>query len=105
MCGEAARAQEPVDYSVRDLELKVVSIDSSPNASLLSIRADSSGRLFVGGREALFVYEPDPAGIYKPRQELYRFPPDSWVYDVEIRGTDLYVLTLNALYVIPNGVV
>ena len=30
---------------------------------------------------------------------------NSWVSDVEIRGNDLYVLTLSALYVVPDGVV
>ena len=50
------------------------------------------GRLFVGGREALFVYEPDERGGYRPRQLLYRFPPDSWINDVEVRGNDLYVM-------------
>ena len=44
-------------------------------------------------------------GRFAPRRELVRFPPNSWVYDVDFRGNDLYVLTLSALYVIPDGVV
>ncbi len=84
-------------------DLKIISIDASSDESFLSIRADTMGRLFVGGREALFVYEPDADGGYKPKQLLYRFPPDSWITDVEIRGDDLYVMTNAALYLIPRG--
>ena len=43
----------------RTRQLKLITIDTSPDESFLSIRADTTGRLFVGGREALFVYEPD----------------------------------------------
>jgi putative heme-binding domain-containing protein len=100
-----ATAAEERDYVVTDPALKIVPLDSSPNESFLSMRADTRGRLFVGGREALFVYEPDDVGGYKPRRELYRFPPHSWVYDIEIRGADIYALTLNALYIIPGGAV
>lgn len=91
-------------YRLTDPDLKVVHIDSSPDESFLSMRADSMGRLFVGGREALFVYEPDDKGGYKTRQELYRFPEHSWVYDIEIRGNDVYVLTLTALYLFEGAV-
>lgn len=92
-------------YRLTDPELKVVHLDSSPNESFLSIKVDPMGRVFVGGREALFVYEPRPDGSYAARQELCRFPKDSWVYDIEFRGNDLYILTLSALYVVPDGVV
>jgi putative heme-binding domain-containing protein len=98
-------AADALDYSAVDPEVRLERLDSSPNESFLSMRVDSAGRLFVGGREALFVYEPDKNGTFAPRRELVRFPPHSWVYDVEIRGHDLYVLTLSALYVIPDGVV
>jgi putative heme-binding domain-containing protein len=98
-------AADALDYSVVDPELKIERLDTSPKESFLSMRVDSAGRLFVGGREALFVYEPAGDGRFGPRQELLRFPRDSWVYDVEIRGNDLYVLTLSALYVVPDGVV
>ena len=102
------RAQQPQsDFSLSDPGLRAVSIDQSPGESFLSLRVDASGRLFVGGREGLFVYEPQVGGRggYGPRQELYRFPKGSWVYDIEIRGNDLYVLTLSALYLFPDGVV
>jgi putative heme-binding domain-containing protein len=92
------------DYTLADPALKVVRLDSSPDESFFSVRADSAGRLFVGGREALFVYEPNDHGGYHPRQLLYRFPAHTWVNDIAIRGDDLYVLTVNALYLIPGGV-
>ncbi len=92
------------DYELTDPDLKVVPIDSSEEDSFLSIRADTMGRLFVGAREVLFVYEPNSKGGYAPRQMLYRFPDDSWIYDVEIRGNDLYAMTNRALYLIPGGV-
>jgi putative heme-binding domain-containing protein len=98
-------SSENLDYAAVDPELRLERLDSSPTESFLSMRADSAGRLFIGGREALFVYEPAAHGQFAPRKELLRFPPDSWVYDIAIRGRDLYVLTLSALYVIPDGVV
>lgn len=101
----AARAVEPPNYRAVNAALKVVKIDSDPRESFLGLAVDGAGRLFAGGREALFVYEPDPRGLYLPRRELYRFPRDTWVFDVCIHGHDLYVLTVAALYVFPDGVV
>jgi putative heme-binding domain-containing protein len=101
--GRPDAASPLLSRRVVDPELKLVMIDTSPDESFLSIRADTVGRLFVGGREALFVYEPDPRGGYQPKKLLYRFPPDTWVTDVEIRGDDLYVMTNAALYLIPRG--
>ncbi len=92
------------DYRVTDPELDLVLIDSSPNESFLSMRTDSLGRLFVGAREAIFVYEPDGRGGLQPRRQVFRFPPDSWVYDIEIRGEDLYAMTNRALYLLPGAV-
>ena len=92
-----------LDYQPADPRLKAVLIDRSPDESFASIKADSLGRLFVGGREALFVYESDGKGGYQPRKELYRFPPDSWLAGIEVRGDDLYVLTDAALYLLPGG--
>jgi putative heme-binding domain-containing protein len=96
-------AAEP-DYTVTDPELQAVRLDSAPTESFLAVRADAAGRLFVGGREGLFVYEPDDQGGYRPRRELYHFPKDTWVYDIEIRGNDLYVITVSALYLVEGAV-
>ena len=50
---------EDLDYHVTDPELKVVRLDSSPDASFLSVRLDTTGRIFVGGRKTLYVYDLD----------------------------------------------
>jgi putative heme-binding domain-containing protein len=86
-----------------DSQHRLTTIDTSLDESFFSLRADTAGRLFVGGREALFVYEPDDRGGYRPRQLLYRFPADSWVTDVEVRGDDLYVMTNAALYLLAGA--
>ncbi|HKI31255.1 MAG TPA: ThuA domain-containing protein [Gemmataceae bacterium] len=75
-----------LDYRPADPRLKAILIDRSPDESFVSIKADTMGRLFVGGREALFVYEPDDKGGYKARRELFRFPPDAWVAGIEVYG-------------------
>ena len=90
------RASLAADLDVRmaDPELELVSIDSDPKESFLAVHLDTTGRIFVGCREAVFVYEPDEHGGYRQRQELVRFPPHSWVYDLTVRGRDLYALTI-----------
>jgi glucose/arabinose dehydrogenase len=92
------------DYHLADADLKIVRIDSDPTESFLSLQLDSAGRLFAGAREALFVYEPVTAGLYRARQLLYRFPKDSWIYGIAIRGADLYVSTHTAVYVLEGAV-
>ena len=99
----SARGSEPLDYTTPDANLKVVRLDTAPTESFLAVKADTTGRLFVGGREALYVYEPAANGLYELRRELLRFPNHTWVYDIEIRGNDLYILTVSALYIIPEG--
>jgi len=100
-----AAAPAGEDYHPTSAALKLVPIDTDKSESFLSMALDGAGRLFVGGREGLFVYEPVPGGLYGPRTLFYRFPKNSWVYDVVIRGHDLYVLTTAALYVFRDGVV
>lgn len=86
-----------------DARLKATLIDRSPGDVYLAVKVDSLGRLFVGGREAVYVFEPDDHGGYKPRQEVCRFPPDSIIIGLEFRGDDLYALTDNALYLLRDG--
>jgi putative heme-binding domain-containing protein len=98
-------ASDAFDYAVADPALRVERLDSSPQESFLAVRVDPLGRVFVGGRESLFVYEPAENGGYLPKKLLFKFPPNSWVYDVEFRGNDLYVLTMSALYLVPDGAI
>ena len=86
-----------------DPSLKAVLIDRSENDVFMAVKCDSMGRLFVGGREAVFVYEPDDKGGYRPKLELFHFPQDSIIIGLEIRGNDLYVLTNAALYLLPEA--
>lgn len=83
--------------------LKAIVVDSDDRESFLGLQLDSAGRLFAGCREALFVYEPAPRGLYQPRQLLFRFPKDAWIYDIAIRGDDLYVSTHTAIYLLPGA--
>ena len=94
---------EDLDYRVNDPELKVVRLDSSGDDSFLSVRLDTAGRIFVGGRKTLFVYDLDDTGRYKPRHLLFTFPDHTWVNDIEIRGDDLYVVTVSAVYRLPGA--
>lgn len=98
-----AAAAEPEDYSLPDTELKWVRLDSAQTESFFSVRADTEGRLFVGGREGLFVYEPYQHGGYAPRKEILHFPDHTWINDIEFRGNDLYLSTVSALYRVPDG--
>ncbi|MDA7920634.1 c-type cytochrome [Verrucomicrobiales bacterium] len=90
--------------SLTDSNLKVEQIDTHPDEFFLSHDMDLSGSLVLGGREGLFVYERTADGGFQPRQEIYRFPADTWVYDVETYGDDLLVLTNTALYRLPGAV-
>ena len=88
---------------VADERYAVSLIDSDEKIFFVSHATDLSGRLFVGAREGLFVYEPEGNG-FGPRQELYRFPAHSWLYDLEVYGNDLLVLCNTALYRIRGAV-
>ena len=72
-----------------DKSLGVEFLDSDEKEFFISQTMDLSGRLFVGCREALYVYEPTKEGGFGPRQELFRFPMHSWLYDLEVYGNDL----------------
>ncbi len=86
-----------------DNRLRAVLLDRSENDVYMAAKADAQGALFVGGREAVFVFDPDGNGGYLPRQELLTFPQDSIIIGIEFRGDDLYVLANSALYLVPNG--
>jgi putative heme-binding domain-containing protein len=103
LCLVATSFAEELDYHVTDPDLKVVRLDSSPDDSFLSVRIDSEGRIFVGGRKTLYVYDLDKDGSYLPRRLLYEFPDHSWVNDIEVRGDDLYLVTVSAVYRLPGA--
>jgi putative heme-binding domain-containing protein len=92
-------------YKLPDPQLSLSVIDSDPKESFLAVHLDPAGRLFVGGREGLFVYEPDGSGGFGKRQELLRLPKSAWVYDITTHGNDLYIATVSAIYFIPDGVI
>ena len=87
-----------------DKTLKVELIDSDAKEFFISHTMDLKGRLFVGTRETLFVYERKADGGFAARQELFRFPKNTWLYDLEVVADDLLVLTNTALYRIAGAV-
>lgn len=104
--GPKNRAPEPppgAHLKPIDAKLKATLLDRSPHDVYLGVKVDESGHLFVGGREAVFLFEKLADGKFAKRRELLRFPPDSIIMGLEFRGDDLYVLTDNALYLVPRG--
>ncbi|MEI7953721.1 MAG: c-type cytochrome [Verrucomicrobiota bacterium] len=97
-------AQQPIAFTFGEAGLKAVIIDSDERESFLGLQLDAAGRIFAGCREALFVYETAAGGLYQPRQLLFRFPKDAWIYDIAIRGDDLYVSTHTAIYLLQGAV-
>jgi putative heme-binding domain-containing protein len=91
------------NLKVDDPKLKVTLIDRSEDDAYMGVKLDGAGNLFVGGREKVFVFEPDGKGGFKPRRELLKFPPDSIIIGLEYRGDDLYVLASHALYLVKDG--
>lgn len=92
-----------------DPRLKTIVIDQVTDEAYLSVKMDTEGRIFVGGRDSLFVFEPTSESKnltvpeWGPRQRLVRFPDSALITGIETYGNDLYVLTANALYLIPEG--
>lgn len=84
--------------TLADPNLQATLLDTHPDEFFLSHDMDLKGRLFTGCREAVFVYKRTDEGGFLPREELYRFPKDTWVYDLEASEDELLVLTNTALY-------
>ena len=100
----AAQPMPPpgVHLSAVDPRLQVALVDRSADEVYMGVKVDSEGQVFVGGREGLFVFEPAADGSYK-RRELLRFPKESIIMGLEFRERDLYVVTNNAVYLVPEG--
>lgn len=96
-------SSDKLDYAAVDPNYKVTLIDRSQSDTYIGVKVDSQGQIFVGGRESLFVFEPDGQGGYRPRRELFHFHQDAIIIGIEYRGNDLYVLTCNALYLLPDA--
>lgn len=104
--GDAAKAPVPspgVHLKAVDPKLKVTLIDRSPDQVYMGVKVDRSGHVFVGGREGVFVFEAKDDGTFAPRREILRFPQDSIIMGLEFKDDDLFVLTCNALYRVPQG--
>jgi len=86
-----------------DAELKVVLIDSDRQNRFGVATRQRRQALRRGPRGCSFTSGHN--GVYQPRQLLYRFPKDSWIYGIAIRGVDLYVSTHTAVYVLEGAVV
>jgi putative heme-binding domain-containing protein len=91
------------NLTVEDPKLNVTLISRSDDDAYMAVKVDGAGNLFVGGREKVFVFEPDGTGGFKPRRELLEFPKDSIIIGLEYRGDDLYVLASHALYLVKDG--
>jgi putative heme-binding domain-containing protein len=91
------------NLKVEDPNLKVTLISRSDDDAYMAVKLDGAGNLFVGGREKLFLFEPDGKGGFLPRRDLLEFPKDSIIIGLEYRGDDLYVLASHALYLVKDG--
>ena len=98
MIGNAQTQDEIEGVTLTDRALQATLLDTHPAEFFLSHDMDLKGRLFMGSREAVFVYDRTDDGGFLPSEELVRFPNDTWVYDLEAFGDDLLVLTNTALY-------
>ncbi|MFO1022919.1 MAG: LamG-like jellyroll fold domain-containing protein [Planctomycetales bacterium] len=104
----AAQRQGPVppdgsNATPVDPSLQVKLISRSEEDAYMGVKVDRAGQIFVGARDALFKFRPDGQGGFLPREEIYRFPKDSLIMGLEYLGDDLYVLTANALYLLPGA--
>ncbi|MBA4016533.1 MAG: hypothetical protein C0483_05040 [Pirellula sp.] len=102
----AAKAPIPppgVHLKAVDPRLKVTLIDRSPDQVYMGVKVDRDGHVFVGGREGVFVFVSNGDGTFAARREILRFPQDSIIMGLEFKNDDLFVLTCNALYRVPQG--
>ncbi|MDH3583255.1 MAG: sulfatase-like hydrolase/transferase [Phycisphaerae bacterium] len=87
-----------------DNNLRLDVIHSDPEAFYISMDMDPRGNLYVGGRDAVYLFEADGKGGFKARRTITTLPKHTWAYSLQVAGDDLYVLTVTALYRLPNVV-
>ena len=96
----AAYAQNSYRSANPQLQLDV--IHSDLEAFYISMDMDPRGNLYVGGRDAVYLFEADGRGGFGERRTITTLPKDTWAYSLQVAGDDLYVLTVTALYRLPN---
>jgi N-sulfoglucosamine sulfohydrolase len=89
-------------YRCVDDALRLDLVHSDPEAFYISMDMDPRGNLYVGGRDAVYLFEADGNGGFETRKTITTLPQDTWAYSLQVAGDDLYVLTVTALYRLPN---
>lgn len=89
-------------YRSVDPELQLDVIHSDPEAFYISMDMDPRGNLYVGGRDAIYLFEANGSDGFQSRKTIATLPKDTWAYSLQVAGDDLYVLTVTALYRLPN---
>jgi len=89
-------------YRSADPQLRLDVIHSDLEAFYISMDMDPRGNLYVGGRDAVYLFEADGQGGFGERRTITTLPKDTWAYSLQVAGDDLYVLTVTALYRLPN---
>ena len=98
-CGVASGQDS---YRCVDDGLDLDLIHSDPEAFYISMDMDPRGNLYVGGRDAVYLFEANGEGGFKARRTITTLPEHTWAYSLQVAGNDLYVLTVTALYRLPN---
>ncbi|MCZ6673666.1 MAG: hypothetical protein O7C75_12105, partial [Verrucomicrobia bacterium] len=88
-------------YHCVDPQLQLDVIHSDPEAFYISMEMDPRGNLYVGGRDAIYLFEANESNGFKDRRTITTLPQDTWAYSLQVAGDDLYVLTVTALYRLP----
>jgi hypothetical protein len=96
----ATRAQE--SYRSIDKQLQLDVDHSDPKAFYISMDMDPRGNFYVGSRDAVYPFEADGKAGFKPRKTITTLPKHAWAYSLQVAGDDLYMLTVTALYRLPN---
>jgi putative heme-binding domain-containing protein len=99
-----AKGETDSGYRLLDPRASVQVLATVPGESLVQLVADPAGRLFLGGREGVFVVEPGEVKPGLTLREIYRERGDHWFMGLAVRGDDLYVAKHDAVMVLPGAV-